>query len=103
MTSNINREGMFFNTSDELVTTNNNQSSNLNLKKYGNLKLNYYQKLQKKGRSFSVGFHTVFNNYQRNNNQNTFITRNINTDSPFKTNFEILKDEDINSSNICKI
>lgn len=100
MTANLNRDGLFFNTSNELVTTNNNQSSNSNLKKYGDLKLNYYQKLQKKGRSFSVGFHTVITNYQRNNNQNTFITRNINTDNPFKTNFETLRDENINSSNI---
>lgn len=99
-TSNLSRKGFFFNTDDELATTNNNESSNTNLKKYGNLNLNYYQKLPKQGRSFNTNFNAVLNNYKRSNQQNTFITRNINKTNTSNTDFEILRDEDVNAANI---
>ena len=99
-TSNLNKEGLFYDKSDELVTTNNNNSANNNHKKYGDLNLDYYHKLPKKGRSFNTRVNIVINNNQRNSNQNTFTTRKINTLIPTVTNFEILRDEDINSANI---
>ena len=99
-TSNNSREGFFFNIDDELATTNTNESSNNNFKKNGFLNLNYYQRLPKKGRSFSTSFNAGVTNYSRKNNQSTFITRNINSSNPTNTNYEILRDEDFNSSNI---
>ena len=98
--SNLTRAGLFFDASDVLVTTNTNISSNSNIKKYGNLNINYYHKLPKKGRSFSTNFNTVLNNYQKNNNQQTFIERNLNTTNTSTTNLEILRDEDLSSANI---
>ena len=98
--TNLNREGLFFDTNDELVTTNDNESVNLNNKRYGNLNLNYYQKLPKKGRSFNTGFNVIINNSERNSNQNTFITRNINKTNTSNTNFEINRDEDFNTVNL---
>ena len=99
-TSDLFREGQFFNVNNELVTTNDNASYNKNHRKNGNLKLNYYQRLPKKGRSFSVNLNTTINNFQRNNNQNTFITRNLHTTNPSNTNFEILRNEDGNAANL---
>ena len=98
--SNLTREGLYLDTSDVLVTTNTNTSSNSNLKKFGNLNLNYYHKLPKEGRSFSTSFNAVLNNNQKNNNQTTFIERNLNKTNTSTTNFKILRDEDINSANI---
>jgi hypothetical protein len=98
--SNLNKEGSYYNEIDELATTNNNESMNNNLKKYGSLNVNYYYKLPKKGRSFSTSFNAVVNDEEKNKNQNTFITRQINTTVPSTTNFEILRDEAISAGNI---
>ncbi|AUC20673.1 hypothetical protein BTO15_00440 [Polaribacter sejongensis] len=98
--SDLIREGLFFDTMDELVTTNTNTSSNSNLKKYGNLNVDFYRKLPKKGRSYSTSFKAVINNYTKNNNQNTFIETNLNKTNPSTTNFEILRDEDLSSADI---
>lgn len=98
--SNLYREGLFFNPDDELVTSNDNKSMNHNNRSYGNLNLNYYHRLPKKGRSFNTGFNIVINNSARINNQNTFITRNLNKSNPFNTNFEIKRDEDIKTTNL---
>ncbi|WP_218598478.1 outer membrane beta-barrel protein [Polaribacter sp. NJDZ03] len=98
--SDLIRDGLFFDTMDELVTTNTNTSSNSNLKKYGNLNVDFYRKLPKKGRSYSTSFKAVINNYTKNNNQNTFIERNLNKTNPSTTNFEILRDEDLSSADI---
>lgn len=75
----LDRDGSFFNVDDELVTENNLSSENSTLKKYGNVNLNYYHRLQKKGRSFNVGFNTVITSFDRDNNQNTLITRGLNS------------------------
>lgn len=98
--SNLLREGNFFNINDELVTTNENKSINQNRRKNGNLNLNYYQRLPKKGRSLSVNFNTTVINFKRNSTQNTDITRNLNKTNPSNTSFEILRDENNNSSNV---
>lgn len=98
--SNLTREGLFFNTDDELITKNNNKSINENNRKYGNINLNYYRRLQKKGRSFNTGFSFVVNNYDRSNNQNTFITRNFNKTNASTTNFEILRDEKLSATSL---
>ncbi|WP_343330701.1 outer membrane beta-barrel protein [Polaribacter staleyi] len=97
--SDLTREGLFFDTSDVLVTKNTNKSSNSNLKKYGNINVNYYHKLPKEGRSFSTSFNAIVNNYQKYNNQNTFIERNLDK-NPSTTNLEILRDEDLNSAKL---
>lgn len=95
--SNLKREGLFFNSDDELVTSNDNQSNNQNNRNFGNLKLNYYLRLPKEGRSFNSGFNIVVNNFDRINNQNSFISRNLNKTVPSNTNFETKRDEDINT------
>lgn len=98
--SNLNRDGLFFNADDELVTTRTNQSSNDNFTKYGNLNINYYQSLQKIGRSFSTSMNVVINDLIRDNNQTTFITRNLNTTNPSSTNLITTREEDFNTSNV---
>jgi hypothetical protein len=99
-TSDKSREGLFFNVDDELVTTNTNKSSDANLKKNGFLNVNYYQKLPKKGRSFNTFFKAEINNNNRANNQNTFITKNIDETNHTNISYETLRDDDFNSSNI---
>ena len=96
--ANLNRDGSFFNTDDELVTKNNNHSINNNQKKYGFLNLNYYQKLLKKGRSFNVGFNITNNDYQKNNEQNTFLSKKLNTTNPSNRNIKTLREQAINSN-----
>ncbi|MCL7754616.1 outer membrane beta-barrel protein [Polaribacter sp. Z022] len=99
-TSLLNRGGSFFNELDELVTTNDNISSNKNLKKFGNLNVNYYQRLPKQGRSFSTVFITTINNYNKDSDQDIFITRNINNTNTSNTSYDIYRNQNINSANI---
>ncbi|MEN8703390.1 MAG: outer membrane beta-barrel protein [Polaribacter sp.] len=96
--SNLKRNGSFFNVGDELVTKNENQSKDKNHKKYGNLNVNYYHRLLKKGRSFNLGFNTVINNYQKNNNQNTFVERKFNTANSSERAIKTLRNQDVASS-----
>lgn len=96
--ANLLRDGSFFNKSDELVTQNNIASTNSNHKKFGNLNLNYYQRLLKKGRSFNAGFNTTLNNFDRENNQTTFITRNLNNTNPSSQDIITFRDENIGSA-----
>ena len=98
--SKLNRDGLFFNEDDELVTTRINQSSNDNYTKYGNLNINFYQRLQKIGRSFSASMNLVVNDLIRDNNQSSLITKNLNTTNSSSTNLITKREEDFNTSNI---
>ncbi|SDR68523.1 Outer membrane receptor proteins, mostly Fe transport [Polaribacter sp. KT25b] len=90
----LDRGGSYFNTDEELVTENNLSSENSNLKKFGNINFNYYQRLQKKGRSFNVGFNTVITSLDRENNQNMLITRGLNTSSTTMQEVITFRNED---------
>ncbi|WP_083139509.1 outer membrane beta-barrel protein [Polaribacter reichenbachii] len=96
---NLDRKGVYENENNEIVTENNLLSNNTTFKKYGNINFNLYRRLLKKGRSFNTGFNWVVNNYDRENDQHTFITRNINTDTPVYQEIIALRDEESSSSN----
>ncbi|WP_339659864.1 outer membrane beta-barrel protein, partial [uncultured Polaribacter sp.] len=93
----LERDGSFFNIEDELFTENNQSSENNNLKKFGNINLNYYQRLEKKGRSFNAGFNTTITGFNRNNDQNTFITRNVDSSNPTFQEVLTFRGEDVRS------
>lgn len=98
-TYNLDRKGIYENENKEIVTENNQLSNNITFKKYGNLNFNLYKRLLKKGRSFNTGFNWVVNNYDRENDQHTFITRNINTNNPTDQQILALRDEKSTSNN----
>lgn len=89
------REGSFFNDKDELVTTNNIISNNQNNRILGNLNVNYYHRLSKKGRSFTVVFTTNINRTDRENNQDNFITRNVNSNNTSQQQINTYRAEDV--------
>lgn len=93
----LERDGSFFNIDDELITENVLSSENGNLKKFGNININYYQKLEKKGRSFNAGFNSTMNNFDRNHNQNTFISRNVLSTNPTFQEVVTFRGEDMSA------
>ena len=92
------RKGAFLNTNDELVTQNDIVSDNNNNLVSGNVNFNYFHSLRKKGRSFSTGFVANINKSERQNTQDTYITRNINTNNPTNQEINTFRDEDIQSN-----
>ena len=96
--SNLDRKSSFFNDDNELATTNNYMFRNENNKNSGNISVNYFQRLYKQGRSFNIGFNTQISDFSRDIEQNTFITRQINTDDPSTRDLLTIKDETINSA-----
>jgi len=93
--SNTNREGVYLNNLNEIKTTNKNQLKNDNEKASGNLKINFHQKLNEKGRHFSAGFYTTFSKTKRNNDQQTFITRNLDKPTPSSKEIFTLRNESL--------
>lgn len=91
--NNLDRKGTFVNENNELVIENDLLSNNKQFRKFGNLNFNFYKRLQKKGRSFNTGFNWTVNNFDRNNNQTTFITRNLNANNPTSQEIIALRDE----------
>ncbi|MBU3010527.1 carboxypeptidase-like regulatory domain-containing protein [Polaribacter vadi] len=98
-TNNLDRKGIYENENQEIVTENNQLSKNTTFKKFGNLNFNFYRRLLKKGRSFNTGFNWGVNNYDKEKDQHTFITRNINTNTPTYQEIIALRDEISNSNN----
>ena len=99
-TSNLDRNSSFLNDVNELVTTNNYQFQNINNKNIGNISTNYFQNLLKQGRSFNIGFNAQINNLTRDIEQETFITKNINTDSPSSRDLITLKEESVKTTTL---
>ena len=93
----LERDGSFFNVDDELVTENVLTSENSNLKKFGNVNLNYYQRLEKKGRSFNTGLNTTITGFDRKNNQNTVIRRNLTSTNPTLQEVLTFRGEDVST------
>ena len=90
---NSTRDGFYYSEEGDLVTSNSQDYSNNNTKKAFNFNINFYQKLAKTGRSFSVGFNTNINGQEKDNKQTTFVTSRINTDNPSNREIFALRDE----------
>ncbi len=92
------RKGAFLNAKDELITQNDIVSDNKNNLVLGNVNFNYFHNLEKKGRSFALGFVATINRTDKQNAQDTYITRNINTNNPANQEITTFRDEDIQSN-----
>ena len=92
------RDETYINELGELATTNDQKFNNDFKRNYGDLKVDYYQRLAKDGRSFKVGLNTKLTELKRDNKQNTFNTRNIGTDNESIRDISALRDEIFNTS-----
>ena len=81
-----------------MVTQNDIVSNNNNNLVLGNVNFNYFQSLQKKGRSFTVGFVATINNSDKQNTQDTYIIRNINTRNPSNQEINTFRDVNIQTN-----
>lgn len=97
--SNDTKNGTFTNSNGELTTTNQQNLHNNNTRNTANFNIDYYQKLQKNGRSFNTGFNTVLNSQKRENNQYTFTVRNLHKTTPTEREIETVRDEKFNNNN----
>ncbi|QRM89495.1 MULTISPECIES: outer membrane beta-barrel protein [Lacinutrix] len=93
-----NRDETYINDLGALATTNNQKFNNDFKRTYGNLKIDYYQRLAKVGRSFKVGLNTRLTDLTKNNNQNTFNIRNIGNTNESTRNISALRNEAFNTS-----
>ncbi|WP_055436928.1 outer membrane beta-barrel protein [Lacinutrix algicola] len=93
-----NRDETYINDLGALATTNNQKFNNDFKRTYGNLKIDYYQRLAKAGRSFKVGLNTRLTDLTKNNNQNTFNIRNIGNTNESTRNISALRNEAFNIS-----
>jgi hypothetical protein len=94
----LNRNGYYFNEFDELTTTNDNILYKTNDKRTGNIKLKYYQKLNKEGRSFNTAIDVTLTAKNKENEQNTFINRNLNSTNPKYTELFTIRNSKLNTS-----
>ncbi|MBT9188161.1 outer membrane beta-barrel protein [Zobellia russellii] len=92
-----NRMGRYFK-EEELNTANDNVSTVDRDRKRANLGLNFYQKLRKKGRSLATGLNTTFNRSTMKNDQNTLITRRINTPKESVRELNTIREQELNTS-----
>jgi len=98
MVANTNRNANYINDLGELANTNDQNFNNRFNRKFGNLKIDFFQKLKKEGRSFKMGLNTRFIGLERNNEQNTLNTRNIDKDNESTRDIFALRDEQFNTS-----
>lgn len=98
--TNTNRDEAYINDLGELANTNDQNFNNDFKRNYGNLKVDFYQRLHKEGRSFKVGSNTQLTNLTRNNEQITFNIRNIGLDNESTRDISALRDETFNTSTI---
>ncbi|MBU2947805.1 outer membrane beta-barrel protein [Zobellia uliginosa] len=92
-----NRMGRYFK-EEELSTKNDNLSNVDRDRKRANLGINFYQKLRKKGRSLATGLKTSFNSSAMKNDQNTLITRRVNTPKESIKELNTIRDQKLNTS-----
>jgi len=97
-TSDLDRNSSFYNNENELVTINNYQLQNENDNKSGNVSLNYFRRLNEKGRSMNLGFTTRLIDLTRDIEQNTEITKIFDTDNPSFKDVITLKDQSVKST-----
>ncbi|TYA71756.1 carboxypeptidase-like regulatory domain-containing protein [Seonamhaeicola marinus] len=95
--SNNEKRGQFRNIDDVLTTSNNQELYNKSNRNSANLSANFYQRLQKKGRSFGLGFFTNVSEQDRENEQYTFTLRNIHRDNPTERELSTSRDETFNN------
>lgn len=91
----LDRKGRFIDSNNTLVTTNNFDLNTKNERQIIKLNTNYYHRLLKFGRSFSTGLNTTVTDRTYNNNQNTFITRNIGQNNESVRDLVTLRDESV--------
>ena len=92
------RDEIYINDLGVLANTN-DQNLNTNFKRnYGNLKINFYQRLQKEGRSFKVELNTRLTGLTKDNKQNTLNIRNIGTTNESTRDITALRDETFNTT-----
>ncbi|WP_055444449.1 outer membrane beta-barrel protein [Lacinutrix himadriensis] len=91
------RDGFYYNEEGDLVTSNIQNYSNKNTKNSLRFNVDFYQKLDKIGRSFSVGFNTNISGQVKDNEQNTFVTRNINNSNTSNSEVFAVRDETFNN------
>ncbi|WP_299098235.1 outer membrane beta-barrel protein [uncultured Winogradskyella sp.] len=94
---NSTRDGFYYNDVDVIETTNSQYYNNKNIKNSLNFNINFYQKLPKVGRSFSVGFNTTISDRAKDNEQTTFITRNVSSDNSSNSEIYAIRDEVFNN------
>lgn len=94
---NTSKSGFYYDEEEALQTTNVQEYRNKNTKKALLFNVNYYQKLKKAGRSFSVGFNTNISQKEKDNTQHTFITRNISSGNLSNSEILALRDEVFNN------
>ncbi|QHI39260.1 hypothetical protein IMCC3317_46650 [Kordia antarctica] len=96
--TNINRDESYRTDLGELATTNDQNFNNTFNRSFGNLKINYFKKLKKEGRSFKTGLNTRFISLEKDNEQNTINTRNIGNDNESTRDIFALRNEQFNTS-----
>jgi hypothetical protein len=97
-TADLVRDSDFLNNSGDLTTTNNFDLKNNNKRASGKLNINYYQRFLKARRSFGSNFNALSINTTRNNDQNTYITRNIGKTNESQRYLLTLRDESSNTT-----
>ncbi|WP_152287114.1 outer membrane beta-barrel protein [Flavicella marina] len=94
----LNRFTNYYNEQDTLRATNDSRFNNKFNKQNGNVKLNFYKKLNDKGKNFSVGTYATTEKLKRYNQQYTLNKRNIDTDNTTTFETDIFRDEIIDNN-----
>ena len=89
----LNKYTYFYNTSEELRTTNDNRYNNKNDRSKGNIRINFYQKLNNEGRNLSTSASFTQDLFDRFNKQYLLSTRKIDQPTPTFLESSIFRDE----------
>lgn len=96
----LNRNSDFYDDDGVLKTTNNSEFISDSNKNSGNVKFTYYKKLNDIGRNFNSGLQLIKSTIDRENEQHTNTTRNINTDNEVYKEILTSRDELIQDNTI---
>ena len=96
----LNRDTNYFNTEDELRTTNDSRFNNEHNRKKGNIKLNFYKKLNENGKNFSVGALATTEKLKRFNQLYSYITSNLDKENSKDLEIDSYRDELIQNNSI---
>lgn len=90
----------FYDVFEDLRTTNDNNYNNKDTRTKGNIRINFYQKLNSNGRSISTSTNLTQDNSERFNKQYLYSTRNINKTTPTYYESNVYRDEFTDNSSI---
>ncbi|MDG1806166.1 outer membrane beta-barrel protein [Flavicella sp.] len=96
----LNKFSQIYNTENILRTTNDSKFNNAQNRHRGNLKLNFYKKLNEEGKNFAVGAYATTEKLKRFNQQYTETTRNLDQETPSVVKSDIYRDELIDNNSI---